>query len=190
MFEPISEHYKCGEIFIRLIEEKDLETLREHRNDFSTWINLSDITLIYKNQQEIWYTKLINDKSKKYFIAYQWTDVDGVGIASERIGLIRIDEIDYINRSARVGCDIFKTKRNQGYGKQVMEIIIKYCFDVLNMNRLWLLVAEYNDSAISVYKKVGFLGEGVQKEALYRNGKYNDYIQMSLLKKDYKTNEI
>lgn len=178
----VNEQYRCGEVFVRLIEDTDLEFLREHRNDFETWINLTDITLIYKDQQETWYSKLINDKSKKYFIAYQWDDIDGVGVAAKRIGLIRIDEIDYINRSARIGCDVFKDVRTHGYGTKIMVLAVKYCFDFLNMHRLWLCVSEYNEPAIAVYKKVGFIEEGIQKEALYRKGQYHNYIQMSLIK--------
>ena len=52
------------------------------------------------------------------------------------------------------------------------------------MHRMWLLVAEFNKPAITVYTKVGFAEEGRQKGALYKHGTYHDYIMMSLIRKE------
>lgn len=169
--------YAYKDTYIRPIEENQLDLLRHHRNDYSTWVNLSDACSIHQDQQLAWYKKLVFDSTKKYFML--WTTA---GFGDQPIGLIRIDEIDYINRSARVGCDIFSNFRGNGLGTQAMELTKDYCFNVLNMHRLWLSVAEYNNVAYAVYKKVGFLTEGTQKDALYRFGKYNDYTMMSLIK--------
>lgn len=177
--------YKHDNLYIRLIEKNDLETIRQHRNDMTTWVNLTDINLIYKEQQEVWYQSLILDKSKRYFMVDSWTDRnEGYPVfTKECIGIIRIDEIDYINRSVRVGCDIFKMYRNKGFGKKVMELVTKYCFDFLNSHRLWLLVADFNLPAIEIYKNAGFKMEGKQFSAIYREGKYHDYIMMSNISK-------
>ena len=185
MIENIVQHisYREGDFYIRLIEKEDLERIRIHRNDYETWVNLTDTNLIYKEQQEVWYQKLIQDRTKKYFMVYVWmNDTEFPLSIQESVGIIRIDEIDYINRSARVGCDIFKQYRNKGYGKGTMNLVVKYCFEFLNMHRLWLLVAEYNLSAIKVYKVVGFKEEGLQKSALFRKGIYHDYVSMSIIK--------
>ena len=171
------EIYTHKDTYIRTIEESHLELLRHHRNDYSTWVNLSDVRSIHQEQQLAWYKKVVFDSTKKYFVLWTTTNFD-----EQPIGLIRIDEIDYINHSARVGCDIFSGFRNKGFGTTAMQLAVNYCFDVLNMHRLYLSVAAYNDAAKKVYIKTGFTEEGVQKDALYRFGKYNDYIMMSLIK--------
>ena len=165
--------YTHKNVCITTIEEDHLELLREHRNDYFTWINLSDVRFISREQQLSWYKNLVFDSTRQYFMLR----LDGIPI-----GLIRIDEIDYINRSARVGCDIFSEFRGKGFGTKAMQLTINYCFDVLNMHRLHLSVAAYNEAAKRIYTKVGFTEEGLQKDALYRWGKYNDYIMMSLIK--------
>jgi len=166
--------YKYKDVSIAPIEEHWLPLIRAHRNEYDTWVNLSDVNLLHQDQQLKWYKNLVFDTTKKYFIL--WNDVD------TPIGLIRIDEIDYINRSARVGCDVFSGFRGDGFGTKAMELTINYCFGILNLHRLWLSVAEYNHAAYAVYKKVGFITEGTQKDALYRFGKYNNYTMMSLIK--------
>ena len=159
-------YYSNNNISMRPIELSDLEMLREHRNDPDTWTNLTDCRCITYNQQINWY----NNLRDLYFIATSDTT---------DIGLIRIDEVDYINRSSRVGCDVFKGYRGLGYGSRIFELVVDYCFNQLNMHRLWLLVLSQNKIAKHIYEKHGFEVEGVQRQAIFRNGKYVDYIMMS-----------
>jgi RimJ/RimL family protein N-acetyltransferase len=53
------------------------------------------------------------------------------------------------------------------------------------MNRIQLYVFGFNERAVTSYKKVGFVLEGVHKQELFRNGKYNDVYGMSILKREY-----
>ena len=163
-------YYRHNNISIRPIDVKDLETLRNHRNDPDTWMTLTDCRCITYTQQLNWYNSL----KDLYFIA-----TAHIGQNSLDIGLVRIDEVDHINRSARIGCDVFKNYRNLGFGSQVFALVVDYCFNQLNTRRLWLLVLENNAIAKHIYEKHGFEVEGVQKQAIYRKGKYLDYIMMS-----------
>jgi len=65
------------------------------------------------------------------------------------------------------------------YGSRIFELVVDYCFNQLNMHRLWLLVLSQNKIAKHIYEKHGFEVEGVQRQAIFRNGKYVDYIMMS-----------
>jgi RimJ/RimL family protein N-acetyltransferase len=67
------------------------------------------------------------------------------------------------------------------------KMIFDLCFNQYNINRLWLFVLDYNKIAISLYKKLGFIEEGKQRKAIFRNGNYHDYIMMSLLKTEYES---
>jgi RimJ/RimL family protein N-acetyltransferase len=179
-------NFQHNEFYLRVLEEKDLEKIRHHRNEFDTWKNLTDGSLISKEQQESWFKKLNTDASRKYFIAgHDISDKDYPVAYSEDLGLVRIQDIEITNKSCAVGIDVFKEHRRHGYGLKIMEMICDYEFSFMNMNRLWLLVAEYNEYARKIYEKVGFKQEGIQREAIYRFGKYNNYIMMSLLKDEW-----
>lgn len=162
---------------IRLVEKADLAFLKEMRSDPEVWMNLGNIDMINMDKQDKWFISINNDKTKSYYILNET-------LAKQPIGFVRTDEIDYINRSMRVGADIYKPYRKKGYGRQTLDLIKKYCFDYLNMNRIWLLVLETN-GAFDLYKKVGFVEEGRQRNAIYRDGKYIDYIMMSILREEY-----
>ena len=162
---------------MRPLEEKDLEIIRRTRNDPSTWMNLSDIDLIDSQAQKDWFKTLSRQRRSKRFYA--------VCTGNDRhVGLVRMDEFDWVNRSVRVGCDVAKTLRGKGYGRKIMEMVVQYGFGFLNLHRLWLLVLDGNAAARHVYKKSGFTEEGRFRQAIYRDGEYHDYIVMSILKEE------
>jgi len=51
-------------------------------------------------------------------------------------------------------------------------------FDTLNLNRIALDVYESNLRAVRSYEKVGFVHEGCKRQAIYKDGKYADILQM------------
>lgn len=159
---------------IRLVEKEDLDFFMMLRKE--TWGSLGNIQMLSRYKQEEWFLKISDDKSKDYYVLLK---------NNERIGLVRTDEIDHINKSIRVGGDILRTFCGLGYGTKMMKLIVKYCFDYLNMNRLWLMVLESNKVARHIYKKVGFMEEGCQRSAIFRNGRYEDYLMMSFLREEY-----
>lgn len=170
--------FRHGDILLRVIEPADLEVLREARNDPSTWSNLTDISLITEAEQRRWYETL-EQRGRKYFMACE-PKYQGP------IGLVRMDEIDWTNRSIRVGCDVFPHLRGNGYGSATFAAILKYAFDYLNMHRVWLAVIETNRVARHVYLKHGLREEGRYREAIFRDGRYVDYLVMSILEDEYR----
>lgn len=165
-------------VCLRPIEEVDLEQMVKLRANPSVWMNLGNIEIIGLKEQKVWFEELLSNPKARYYIFCN-KKIDFIGI-------VRTDEIDYINRSIRVGGDILPKYQKQGYGTKMYKLIKKYCFDYLNMNRIWLLVMKTNKVAIKLYKKSGFIEEGCQRKAIYRNGKYVDYIMMSILRSEYK----
>lgn len=166
-------HYEHNGLYMRILEASDLDILREHRNDHETWHHLTSTTPISRASQELWFHNLSLDRSKVCFIAGRTSSGD--------CGFIRMDEIDHVNRSVRVGLDIFLDHRGQGLAAPVMRMVCRYGFEVMNMHRLWLLVAKDNKAAEKAYSNAGFTVEGIQRDAILRGGSYHDYTSMSLL---------
>lgn len=73
----------------------------------------------------------------------------------------------------------------KGYGTEITELITYYGFDRLNLNRIYLGYAAENKGAGRTYEKAGYIYEGTLRQAIYRNSKYYDSIEMAILRKDY-----
>lgn len=169
--------FEYAGVRIRPIEETDLPSMVKLRADPSVWMNLGSIEVIGLPEQKRWFESLLTNPKARYYVL--------CSAEINFIGIVRTDEIDYVNRSIRVGGDILPEFQGQGYGARMFQLLKKYCFDYLNMNRIWLLVLETNEKALRLYRRAGLVEEGRQRQAIYREGRYVDYIMMSMLRSEY-----
>jgi RimJ/RimL family protein N-acetyltransferase len=177
--------FKYQDILFRPVEEGDLENLRRLRNDSSTWVHLTDPNLISPSMQQFWFKRICESTDIKAFSVFENNLASPTIQEGDFLGFIRMDQIDSVNRSARIGCDIVPEKRGKGYGKKIYEALLKYFFDDCNFNRLWLCVLDTNLIARCLYMKIGFKEEGKYRQAVWRDGKWHDYIIMSILRDEY-----
>lgn len=166
-------------IYIQSMQWFDLEWARQQRNHPDTRIWLAQQEPIKLIQQIKWYRKMRKDKSKDRLVIYY---------NQLPVGIVRLDDIDIKNKSLCIGMDIDPFFRGQGLAQKTYQILFKYFFNK-DFNRIWLLVGSYNNRAIHVYEKIGMTVEGIQRQALYRNHKFYDYIFMSILREEYETNK-
>lgn len=72
-------------------------------------------------------------------------------------------------------------EKGKGFGKETLRLIKECSFNELNGHRLWLDVRSKNKRAQNVYKSQGFKEEGVLRECILYQGKYESLIVMSIL---------
>lgn len=71
--------------------------------------------------------------------------------------------------------------RRRGLGRQVVETALQHAFDN-GVHRVNLQVYLPNESAILLYKSIGFVEYGVESEAVCLDGQYHDGVHMTLAK--------
>jgi RimJ/RimL family protein N-acetyltransferase len=71
--------------------------------------------------------------------------------------------------------------RDRGLGTESVRMIVGYGFEQLRMHRIVLEVYSHNPRARRVYEKVGFVAEGVLRDALRWDGEWIDATVMSIL---------
>lgn len=163
---------------IKLMERRDLESLRVLHNADDVLLKLSDPAHISEAQQEAWFGSASTSKTSRRYVARLRSD-DTV------IGMFRIDAIDFVNGNAFVGCDIAPQFQGQGYASEFYKYILDYLFGACRLHRVELVTLEDNARAIKLYTKLGFVREGARREALFRNGTYKDLISMGLLSSEW-----
>ena len=156
---------------------------------FVKWFNDPDvregISMIYPMSQageEKWFEDMISRPQVEHPMVIEIQ----LGVEWVAIGNCGFHEIDWRCRSADVGIIIGeKSYWDQGYGTKVMALLLEHGFKTLNLNRIGLWVFETNPRAIRTYEKVGFVREGVKRQAFYKNGRYIDMILMSVLRSEW-----
>ena len=79
-----------------------------------------------------------------------------------------------------------KESWDKGYGTEATTLLVRYAFETLNLNRVWLHVFEENARAVRAYEKAGFRREGLLRQDHYRDGRYHNTIVMGLLRDEWK----
>lgn len=74
----------------------------------------------------------------------------------------------------------------QGYGTEATALMVEHAFGTLRLHRVALSVFAFNERALRSYRKVGFTVEGRSREAIWRDGRWFDEIQMSILEDDWR----
>lgn len=180
----VSEHVR-----LRAVEKDDLPHFQEWLNDEEVSAGLTVVLPLSMVDEDNWFETMRQSPPEEHglaidvFEADTWIVVGGCGLHA----------LDYRVRSAELAIFIGEKSRwNQGIGTQVMRMLLKYCFDTLNLNRVYLRVFENNPRAIRSYERAGFIHEGRMRQAMYKNGQYLDVLLMSVLRQEWeaRTKEI
>lgn len=102
------------------------------------------------------------------------------------IGNIKIDPVNQRHGLAEYG--IMMGRRSEwgkGYAKEATKKVIEFCFGEIKIRKLTLGVVADNEGAVKLYKKLGFITEGVYKKHGIYQGKYCDTIRMALFNPDF-----
>ncbi len=107
--------------------------------------------------------------------------------SSEWMGEVVINDWDRDNRSCSFRIALSAKARNRGIGTEATQLVVDHVFDEIDdppVNRIALEVYHFNPRGLAVYEKVGFLPEGVLRDALYWQGEFHDAIVMGMLRRD------
>lgn len=167
-------------LFLRTLNFSDLKyTYRWHNNSVLYQTLIGPFQYVSLEAEEIWLKEKIKyDRSNHYLVICLTPD--------EPIGLINLQNIDWISRNGNLGIFIGETSyHGKGYGTLAVKEMLKYAFFELGLNRIELQVLADNESAIRVYQKCGFQLEGKLRKRAFKKGIFNDVLIMSVLLEDW-----
>ncbi len=76
--------------------------------------------------------------------------------------------------------------RGKGYGKEAMDLLMGWAFETAGAHRGFLDCKEYNDRALHVYEAVGLRREGVLRETILSDGKYENLVVLGILDREWR----
>ena len=169
-------------IRFRAVEREDLPR-------FVAWLNDPEVLqglLLYLplslNDEENWYESMTKRPTDEHPMVIEiqqpdeWLPIGNCGFVN----------IDWRSRSGDVGIFIGEKRLwNQGYGTDAMRLLLQHGFHTLNLNRIALDVYDTNLRAVRSYEKAGFVHEGRKRQAIFKDGKYIDILQMSVLREEW-----
>jgi ribosomal-protein-alanine N-acetyltransferase len=105
---------------------------------------------------------------------------------NKHIGNIKIDPINHRHRVGEYGILMGdKDEWGKGYAEEASKLVIAYCFNELSLRKIVLGVVHKNLNAIKLYKKLGFVQEGLYKKHGVYDSEYCDIIRMAIFNLKY-----
>lgn len=94
----------------------------------------------------------------------------------------------WIKKSSRgeIGYELGREYWGNGYATEALAEIIKYGFNIMELNRIEAFAVPEAVRSINILKKFGFKKEGTLREYGHWNGQYWDENIYSLLKRDWR----
>lgn len=168
-------------IYLRAIEPDDAKITYKWRNDRAVTDPLGGNSYFVSEAKEMaWIQKVIQNDSSSVRLGICSIDNNTL------IGFVNLIRINYQNQNAEFSIMIGDGDyRGKGFGFEATIMCLMYAFDELNMNRIYLYVRQDNPIAIALYTKIGFVEEGVLRQAIYKNGEWVNMAVMSILKNEF-----
>jgi RimJ/RimL family protein N-acetyltransferase len=167
------------DIYIRILEETDIAQTTLWMNDPEISAIMGYLPVQTLSEQLNWFKDLCKDKSRYVFAICKKE-------GGNQVGNVGLGNIDYINRHCMFNIFIVdKDNRSVGLGTQATLLALDFAFKNLNMNKVYLRTSAKFLEANRLYKKLGFIQEGIMRQHYYTNGIYEDKILYSILKSEY-----
>ncbi len=97
------------------------------------------------------------------------------------VGSCQLHSIDTVQGSAELQIRIgVASARGLGIGTAACRALLRHAFDDLNLRRVHLHVLDTNIAAKRLYEKVGFKVQGVERDAVFIDGRSRDLVTMSI----------
>ena len=77
------------------------------------------------------------------------------------------------------------TRRGEGVGRTALRLIVDRAFVAHDAHRVWLDTFTGNERAQRAYEAAGFVREGVLREALLKNGRFESLVVLSVLRGEW-----
>ncbi|MEW9534038.1 GNAT family N-acetyltransferase [Microbispora sp. NPDC049125] len=102
------------------------------------------------------------------------------------VGEVVLNELDAGNLACNLRIALVGPRAyGKGYGTEALRLVLAHAFETVGLHRVGLEVYAFNTRALHVYEKIGFVREGIRRDALLWDGHWHDAIAMSILAPDW-----
>jgi len=107
------------------------------------------------------------------------------------MGKAMLEWIDWSNGNGYLRLGIGShTDRGKGLGAQALSLLLRFAFAELNLFRVTIVIPEYNQAAIALINKFGFVEEVRRRKAILRDDGVWDLVIFGLLRSEWEDGSV
>lgn len=176
--DPPSAFLVGRRVCLRPMEPDDLAVVMHIANDPELRALTGGVRPMSRACAEEWLSEIRRDAKRRWFAITLRDDNRVIGEA----GLLRIF---HEWRGADMTVIIAeKALWGKGLGTEAANLLIEHAFGAMSLHRLAVGVVAANARAIRFWQSLGFQREGILRDGYFCEGRFQDFIMMSLLSTD------
>ncbi len=171
---------KDSRVYLRALEPTDYKTSINWRRDDEIWGMLGGTKyFVSEAYEKQWVEKSIFDsKDVKLAICLKEDD--------RYIGNVYMTNIDMQKQSCHSHVLIGeKDCWGKGYAVEALTLLCDYMFSERNIHRIQAIVLESNQASLKMHQKCGYKIDGLMRDSVFKDGKFQNQYILSLLKDDF-----
>jgi ribosomal-protein-alanine N-acetyltransferase len=103
------------------------------------------------------------------------------------IGNLGLKDIDLVHRRAEMGIAIgSKPDWGKGYGSDAIVTCLRYAFGTLGLHTVKIRAHQDHARALELYRRVGFVDMGRERETVFQQGRFADYVCLDILDREFR----
>ena len=168
---------KGEKLYLRPLNENDVA------GDYSSWLNDKDVTMFnshgrfpMSNTALLNYVKEVENSRTSLVLAIVEKE------NNKHIGNISLQNINWLDRNAEIAFLLGnKEYWLKGFMAEAAQLIIIHGFKTLNLRRIYCGTSSRNLGMQKLAVKLKMVKEGVRRDAIFKNGEYEDIIEYGIL---------
>jgi RimJ/RimL family protein N-acetyltransferase len=167
-------------IYLRPVEMSDLDVLQLYANDPEVRHYLANVFPVTKQTEEEWIKRVSVKKPEDVLL------VVVIKKKHKLLGCMGLHKIDYVSGLASTGSMLgAKEEWNKGYAQEAKMLLLEYAFMTLNLRKVCSAAFIQNKGSVKHNLNCGYQIEATLKDHYYRDGKYHDFVLLSVFKRDW-----
>ena len=166
-----------------------IESAWTHDGEYLRLIDTAPARPLSPGQVKKKYEQLAKEPDKTFHFMLRLHDQPvkgGSPIPGRLLGFARLLWVDWMHRAAVLNLGLgAPADRDQGYGQEALDLLLRYGFDELGLHRVAAFVGGYNLGAARFLERNGFLLETRRRQAVARDGRRWDMLQYALLRREW-----
>ena len=174
---PFSQGEK---IYLRAIDPADAPAFERWMNDgeVNRYLLIGAFPLSLEDERD--WIRDVRESKDLIVLSICLTDGDRL------VGNVALGPVNWVDRCAAMGIVIGeKDCWENGIGTQAGRLLLEYAFETLNLHRVELDAFDFNERARALYRRLGFVEEGRQRQKSFQDGRYIDHYLMGILREEW-----
>lgn len=156
---------------LRRVEPADLPLL-------ARWLSDIEVNGRFEPFEQVSLSELQRDfeaKADEFWFLAQKKDATPVGLVSH----------GKAHGGCWIGCLVVPAERGQGFGTEVIGLIVDYLFLHLDIGRIQCEIHPENAASQRMVERIGFQREGVLRKSYFSRGAWRDTVMFSILREEW-----